>query len=239
MERFARVLRDKRRYSLLIFVQILFILVFMGCGGGGGGSSSNSGLGPPPPIDVSSWRVIAVGNSITWGYSFGHPDCEGYVPVLSRMLGINVVNLGVPGVHTEYIADHIVGYLKTYHPTHVLLLIGANDVAANPYDVMHYIHLLQYIVNVIRAYHAIPIVGTIIHFCHFWGKAIYNENIDDKNAAIKKYLGDQMNVTIADFTPHFTCDLMESTKGMHPSCPEGYQLMAQIWYQVLMTNPKY
>ena len=228
-------LRLKKRYLALIFFQCVFVLAFFGCGGGGGGSHNASG---PVLPDVSTWRVIAVGNSITWGYNYDNPHEEGYVPKLSRMLGINVVNLGVPGVRTQYIADHIVSYLKQYKPTHVLLLIGANDVTADPYDVDHYIRLLQYIVNTIRAYHAIPVVGTIIHFCHFWGRTKYNKNIDDKNAAIRTVIGQQMHVTIADFAPHFNCDLMESTKGMHPS-DEGYQLMAQIWYDTLMTDPKY
>ncbi len=235
-----KLIKDGRRrkfYFSVVFVQCILVLVFFGCGGGG--SSHNTPQPPSPHYpDVSNWRVIAVGNSITWGYNYDNPHEEGYVPKLSRMLGINVVNLGVPGVRTQYIADHIVSFLKQYHPTHVLLLIGANDVTADPYDVVHYIHLMEFIVNTIRAYHAIPIVGTIIHFCHFWGRTKYNQNIDDKNAAIKKYLGEDMHVTIADFTPHFNCDLMESTKGMHPN-DEGYQLMAQIWYDTLMTDPKY
>jgi len=227
---------NRKSFLIAFFLQVLVILALLGCGGGG--SSVPTPPPEPPKPDVSSWRVIAVGNSITWGYNYDNPHEEGYVPKLSRLLGINVVNLGVPGVRTQYIADHIVSYLKRYQPTHVLLLIGANDVTADPYDVNHYITLLKYIVNTIRAYHAVPVVGTLIHFCHFWGRTKYNKNIDDRNWAILNEIGQGMNVTIANFTPHFTCDLMESTKGMHPN-DEGYQLMAEIWYETLMTDPKF
>ncbi len=221
---------------LFLFITAVLFLFFLSCGGGGGGGSSPAPT-PPPPPDPSTWKVIALGDSITYGINHDNPNEEGYVPKLSRMLGTDVINLGVPGVRCDYVADHLVENLEKYHPTHVLVLIGANDVVAFPYDVTHYIHVLEYIVNTIRSYHAIPIIGTLTPFCYDFAEDYYIQNINDRNAAIHKYIEKGMSVTIADFAAVFTCDMMEHHGGMHPNS-WGYEVMAQIWYQTLMKNPQ-
>ncbi len=224
-------------------VGILFLLLFvfffvLSCGGGGGGSSPEPTPPTPAPPDPSTWKVIALGNSITYGLNHDNPNEEGYVPKLSRMLGINVVNLGVPGVGCEYVADHLEENLNRYKPTHVLVLIGANDVITFPWDVAHYIHVMQYIVRTIRAHHAIPVVGTLTPFCHKFEEDYYTRNINDRNAALHKYLEQEMSVTLADFAAVFTCDMMEINGGHHPNS-WGYEVMARIWYETLMENPQY
>ncbi len=223
----------------LIFLCIFSFVFILGCGGGGGGSAPSPPAPPtPPPPDPSTWTIIALGDSITYGINHDNPHEEGYVPKLSRMLGKQVINLGVPGVRSDYVADHLVENLEKYHPTHVLVLVGANDVIAFPYDVMHYIHVLEYIVNTIRAYHAIPIIGTLTPFCKEYAEDYFVKNINDRNAAIHQYIEKGMSVTIADFAATFTCDMMESNGGHHPNS-WGYEVMAQIWYRTLMTNPQY
>ena len=227
-----------RNRRLFLFITAVLFLFFLSCGGGGGGSSPTPTPPSPPPPDPSTWKVIALGDSITYGINHDNPHEEGYVPKLSRMLGINVINLGVPGARSDYIADHLVDNLEKYHPTHVLVLAGANDVEQFPYDVSHYIHVMQYIVKTIRAYKAIPIVGTLTPFCHEFGEDYYTKNINDRNAALHKYLEQEMSVTLADFAAVFTCDMMEYNGGHHPNS-WGYEVMAQIWYDTLMKNPQY
>jgi len=226
-----------KTFFVVFFCLIPFALV-VGCGGGGGGSSPSPTPPTPTPPDPSTWTIIALGDSITYGINHDNPNEEGYVPKLSRMLGNNVINLGVPGVRSDYVADHIVENLEKYHPTHVLLLVGANDVETFPYDVSHYIHVLQYIVNTIRAYKAIPVVGTLTPFCNDFAQDYYIQNIKDRNDAIHKYIEDEMSVTLADFAAVFTCDMMEHNGGHHPNS-WGYEIMAQIWYETLMKNPQY
>ncbi len=226
----------KRNRSLFFYVFVGFIFLMIGCGGGGGGGLTPAPT-PPPPPDPSTWTIIALGDSITVGYSADNSREEGYVPKLSRMLGKEVINLGVPGVGCEYVADHLVGNLEKYHPTHVLVLIGANDVELNPYDVDNYMGVMQYIVNTIRAYKAVPVVGTLTPFCHEKYEPFYESNINARNDAIRSILGNDMKVTIADHAAQFTCDMMDRHGGNHPN-DWGYEVMAQIWYQALMTNPK-
>jgi len=227
----------KKHSSLSILFFMFFFIFFMSCGGGGGGTTPTPEPSPPRPPDPTTWTLIALGDSITYGLNHDNPDEEGYFPKLSRKLGKNIVNLGIPGALTQVIADNLVRNLERYQPTHVLVLIGANDVETYPYDVMHYIHQLQYIVNTIRAYNAIPIVGTLTPFCRDYAEDYYIQNIKDRNAAIHQYIEKDMSVTIADFAATFTCDMMEYHGGHHPNS-WGYEVMSQIWYDTLMTNPQ-
>jgi len=231
-------MKNKIRITVLLLALLAFSFV-LACGGGGGGSTPEPTPPPTPaPPDPSSWKIIALGDSITYGINHDNPNEEGYVPKLSRMLGVDVINLGVPGVRSDYVADHLVENLEKYHPTHVLVLVGANDVQQFPYDVSHYIHVMQYIVRTIREYNAIPVVGTLTPFCHEFEEDYYTKNINDRNAALHKYLEQEMSVTLADFAAVFTCDMMEFNGGHHPNS-WGYEVMAQIWYDTLMKNPQY
>jgi lysophospholipase L1-like esterase len=227
-----------RQVKIILLVCILFAGLVNGCGGGGGGSNSPTPEPVPPPPNPSAWTLIAVGDSITYGINHDNPSEEGYVPKLSRLLGKNVINLGVPGATSGDVADHIVEYLERYHPTHVLLLVGANDVISFPWDVTHYIHVLQYIINTIRTYNAIPVVGTLTPFCSDYASDYSTRNINDRNEAIHQDIEKGMSVTIADFAAIFTCDMMEHNGGHHPNS-WGYEVMAQIWYETLMKNPQY
>jgi len=214
-----------------------FVILILGCGGGGG-SVPPPPPPPPPPPDPTTWTIIALGDSITVGYSEDNPHTEGYVPKLSTMLGKKVINLGIPGAHAEDVANYLVRNLEKYHPTHVLVLIGANDVEANPWDVDHYMGIMQYIVNEIRAHDAVPIVATLTPFCHEKWESYYEANINARNDAIRNILGQNMKVTIADMAKVFTCDMMDLHGGNHPN-DWGYDVMAHVWYDALMTNPKY
>ena len=225
--------------SRFVFYVLIFFFVFVtGCGGGGGGSTPAPTPPPPAPPDPSTWTLIALGDSITYGINHDNSREEGYVPKLSRLLGKNVINLGVPNAKTIDVANNLVKNLERYHPTHVLVLIGANDVSEYPYDVDQYISILEYIVNTIRVYKAVPVLATLTPFCHKHEEDYYTKNINDRNEAIRNILGNTYKVTIADMAKTFTCDMMEYNGGNHPNS-WGYEVMAQIWYDALMTNPKY
>ncbi len=225
-----------RKKGIAYVILFSFVLLVLSCGGGGGGSAPPPP--PPPPPDPTTWTVLAVGDSITVGYSEDNPNTEGYVPKLSRLLGTDVINRGVAGAMAIDVANAIVSNLERYHPTHVLVLVGANDVEHNPWDVDNYIGILQYIVNEIRAHDAVPIVGTLTPFCHEKYESFYEANINARNEAIRNVLGNNMKVTIADHAKVFTCDMMDMHGGNHPN-DWGYDVMAHVWYDALMTNPKY
>jgi len=170
--------------------------------------------------------------------SMDNPREEGYVPKLSRLLGTKIINRGVSGAMAIDVANALVSNLERYHPTHVLILVGANDVEHNPWDVNNYIGVMKYIVSEIRAHKAIPIVGTLTPFCHEKWESYYEANINAKNEAIRNELGIDMKVAIADHAQVFTCEMMDKHGGNHPT-DWGYEVMAQVWYKTLMTNPQY
>ena len=185
---------------------------------------------------IHSWRLIALGDSITYGINHDNPNEEGYVPKLSRLLNHNVTNLGVPGCDIDYIATHLIYNLKVYRPTHVLLLIGANDVESYSFNLGHYIYLLRWIVQTIRDYDAIPYIGTLTPLCADPGVEQYRENRTAVISAIHQYIEKKMNVSIADFAAVFDCSLMEMGYQRHHPNSKGYELMANVWYTTVTTK---
>ena len=79
----------------------------------------------PPHGDVES-RIVAVGDS--WVEGVGATEGNDFVSVLSRRLGIPIVNEGHTGDTTADILARIGRDVLTHDPTHVIVLVGGNDV---------------------------------------------------------------------------------------------------------------
>jgi lysophospholipase L1-like esterase len=76
------------------------------------------------PLDQSS-TILAFGDSLTHGT--GAPDGQAYPDVLSSLLGIPVINVGIPGETTSQGVKRLPGVLDQYKPTLVILCEGGND----------------------------------------------------------------------------------------------------------------
>ncbi|BDY11944.1 arylesterase [Hydrogenimonas cancrithermarum] len=72
-----------------------------------------------PPV------IVAFGNSLTYGS--GASREKSYPAWLSKMLGVEVINAGVPGETTSEGLKRLPSVLKRYRPTIVILSEGAND----------------------------------------------------------------------------------------------------------------
>jgi len=76
--------------------------------------------GDKPPV------IVAFGDSLTAGT--GAPKAFSYPAQLSQMLGIPVINAGVPGETTSNALGRLPSILDRYHPDIVIVAEGMNDV---------------------------------------------------------------------------------------------------------------
>jgi lysophospholipase L1-like esterase len=101
----------KKHFIIFLF---LFGLFLSGC-------DSQPGISP---INQSS-VILAFGDSLTHGT--GAPDGQSYPDILSGLLGIQIINAGVPGETTKGGLKRLPGMLDEYNPTLVILCEGGND----------------------------------------------------------------------------------------------------------------
>ncbi|MGH7330066.1 MAG: GDSL-type esterase/lipase family protein, partial [Polyangiaceae bacterium] len=110
--------------------------------GTGSGSGTGTGTNPPPPPSNGAIRIMPLGDSITLGVNGGYRDglwdrltnagrTIDYVGSQSDEYTLvpDHDHEGHPGFTIGNIASSVDGWIATYQPTHVLLMIGTNDVA--------------------------------------------------------------------------------------------------------------
>jgi len=84
-------------------------------------SSPTPKLNPLSPDDV----IVAFGDSLTYGT--GAPKETSYPVILEKIIGIKVVNEGIPGEETAGSLMRIDSVLEKYHPSLVIVCVGGND----------------------------------------------------------------------------------------------------------------
>jgi acyl-CoA thioesterase I len=75
--------------------------------------------------EVYDMKLVALGDSITEGYPFGHQ--ESWVEYLAQDLNCEILNQGINGDFTRGMLERFERDVLAYLPTHVIILGGAND----------------------------------------------------------------------------------------------------------------
>lgn len=70
-------------------------------------------------------KAVCLGDSLTFGYGVGWQ--EGWVALLDRQLPGEFINKGIPGDTTAQMRLRFHMAVTAYHPTHVLIMGGTND----------------------------------------------------------------------------------------------------------------
>ena len=180
---------------------------------------------------------VAVGDSITEGYSTGSDDYRnGWTHVLEAKLGLPVANAGVSGQGLDDALANLDGeVLALENVTDCVVLIGTND-------------LWDYDAATIEAKYA-QLISRLKPFCRVWGATLLPKERNDVPAtryAVNDWLRTQADVAgVIDFESaleaapddpdHFAPGLGED--GIHPTVA-GYAVMGQTAYDYLSAHAK-
>lgn len=191
--------------SLSIF---FFTLLFAGCDSGPGIAR----------IDHNS-VILAFGDSLTRGT--GAAEEQSYPAVLGRMLGTNIINLGIPGEVTSAGLKRLPAVLDEHHPTLVLLCHGGNDFLRRV-NQDETIGNLENMVSLIKRRGAdvilvgVPKLGFGLDVPEFYATIAEENQIPFEGEILLDLLGDN--------------DMKSDP--IHPNSA-GYQLMAEAVYDVI------
>jgi len=76
----------------------------------------------------SNPKILAFGDSLTFGFGTRHPERESYPVQLQRLTDQPVVNAGVNGETSAEGLRRIDPLLRQHHPGLVILCLGGNDI---------------------------------------------------------------------------------------------------------------
>ena len=94
-------------------------------------TNSQGYRGPEFPDTVSHPRILCVGDSVTfgWGVTFD----ESYPARLSKLLGVDVINVGVPALKPDHMGNWIEARAAAFEPDIILFTARPNHARPNPY----------------------------------------------------------------------------------------------------------
>jgi len=181
---------------------------------------------------MKKYKVIALGDSITYGYPFGQK--YSWVGLVSQKLGIPIENSGINGNTFRDMAHRLVFDVLDLHPSFVILMGGANDIYQG-YTVEKLEHHFLKIAKALQEHKIQPIVAL--------PPPVDEKGLELKLDSFRNFLKKQARKfkwpLLNFYTPFL--DPKKKTKrvqaglledGVHPSA-SGYRLMAETAYPVL------
>ncbi len=72
--------------------------------------------------------ILAVGDSLTYGFGTQNPDRESYPAILERLSGYRVINTGINGETSAEGLRRLSGLLQRYKPALTIICYGGNDI---------------------------------------------------------------------------------------------------------------
>src|SRR4030095_8198281 len=175
-------------------------------------------------------RIIAFGDSITYGYPFGNR--YSWVELLSEKLGMKILNAGVSGDTLRDLQNRLLIDVVDQKPDYVLLMGGANDVYQGS-DLGDMEERFKKILKTLKENKITVVLG----LPHPIAEKEVEERLAKFRRFVKKTAKDSNLPTINFYDPFFEAkkkrpnpSLLED--GVHPSAA-GYKLMADVAHSAL------
>jgi acyl-CoA thioesterase I len=172
-------------------------------------------------------RIIALGDSITYGYPFGNK--YSWVELLSEKLGLPIINAGANGNNFRDMLNRLLTDVVDQKPDYVIFLGGANDVYQGN-DVEGMEERFKKILKVLKESKIKTILGLPPPL---EGKE-FEAELAKFRRFLKKFAKDHRLPLINFYDPFLDSrkkkpgmGLLED--GVHPSAA-GYKLMAEVAY---------
>lgn len=182
-------------------------------------------------------KIVCIGDSLTYGYGVFRAQC--WVELIKSKLNIPIINKGVNGDTTAgMLSRSYIDVIKN-DPTHVIIMVGSNDLIANRSLNMIQNNITELIKESIE-YKIIPIIGIQMPIDKALAERKWSEDpdYDTINSSIEDYrkwllkFSDKNNIACIDFYGCFEENLKNKSPkelyidGLHPTVL-GHQLMAE------------
>lgn len=205
-------------------------------------------------------RIVAFGDSITYGN--GSSDKSGYIPLLEQKLlkqklpNLKVINRGMCVESTDWALQRIARVIEEENPSFILIMEGLNDILLHKQE--DPIKNLREIIQICKQKNIVPLISTILPIkprfslkgrillslsnvinkkkpTKIWPNERYDKLIIKTNKRIKA-LAEEESILCLDAFEHFQdlnlSEVLNDT--VHPN-DKGYQILAELWHQALLT----
>lgn len=170
-------------------------------------------------------KIAAIGDSITYGFPYS--PCASWLDIAARHFGLEYLNCGVNGDTTSQMMQRFIRDVSYYHPTHVIVMGGTNDV----FESVSTKDILDNIVRIIassRDNGITPILGLPIPCSDLWAEEQLSEYRDQlRTIAYAQF------IDVIDFYSAMAGEGGLGSKdclycdGVHPN-KAGYEVMAAV-----------
>lgn len=170
-------------------------------------------------------KIVCLGDSITWGFPYG-PDYS-WVGLTARELAVTLVNRGINGETAENLLLRFNDDVIAQRPSHVVILIGAND-ASFDISLQEYQQHIKSLVNKAAASGIVPIIGLPVPALDRW----LEYRLDKYRLWLKHYTQENGHLLL-DFTPA----MLSADGTLNPACysdevhpsKTGYSSMSTVF----------
>jgi len=232
----------------LLACLVASVILFAGCGSSGPSTNSPGGGAPgaaPTPTQRPAYIYVAIGASETFGTGADNPKTQNYPVDLSVHLpqGTKLDNLGYPGWTAE---DALSGELPIAlddKPDLVTVWLGTNDIIQQV-SLADYQRSMDSILKQLSAdghpHIAVANIPNLVLLPRFYNadQTALKTTIQQMNAVVAHEVSTYHDILVDIYT--HTSEVLGhpeylSGDGLHPSTL-GYQLIANLFYEVLMAN---
>ncbi len=171
---------------------------------------------------VQPIRLLVIGDSISNGHGLAVP----WPTLLAKRLSLDVINHSVSGEQTAWGLSQVDSTLAKHKPTHVMIMLGTNDVTKSA-SLESSLQNLQAMADRVNSSGALAYLSTVLPIP---GEryAKFNQRAADLSDGIFSLAG----IEVVDVRARFVEPVALLADGLHPN-QQGQELIADTFIEVL------